>query len=709
MILEGRCDVWVPVVLQGTEGSALQQLSEQHGRFGLHCNEPPNAERSMKRVELPFHILKRLYLPPYPLPGRTVRETVEDSNVEKACLKREIKCVQVTRAKFRGVECSKRATPLLSSVQRSNAHPWLLAACAPRCRHVHPIPPQPTPTPTVDAVNKFKAFEAVFRVSCQQRGAQPYKPLLRLVQEGVATGGGGGASPCERVSLSGVGSAVVCAAAAALAGYPDTKHLCLVDCSLGDGGLAAISALLRASGGRWWRGSRLLTVQIQQCGREAAAATLQRPCDPHGPSGAAAVPEQFAAEAAARDTGGGPLDSSGGTEAGAPDGGQHQAEDAEAGPALEREPSTRAPSPPPVPTPSLGDGWQPLIASQPAASQGSSGGAAPSSLQRFPIQLSVAQAALRDRGPLPEELPSSVSRLRTPLQVRSSCMRATLPVADATPPTPTGTGSSSSSSTATCSSDGQHTESDSTSSSLTGIPDATSAVAPPCFGPAALKDLALALSVSGLKLSTLTFDFTQLGDAAVELLASGLQRCSGLTALSLRCCGIGPGGARALAAALTPPPPPPLAAAAVSSTTTTTTTTTTSSSSSAATAPAAPANHSRFRPPALALETPCSAAAGWGSSYTAGAQQQQQQASGPWLGPTLKSLSLSGNPIGGAGVLGLNALLRRAVALEALGLADVGLTDCDAIPLQGLVSALTTGCPAIAELDLDRNYIGGCL
>jgi uncharacterized protein YciW len=45
---------------------------------------------------------------------------------------------------------------------------------------------------------------------------------------------------------------------------------------------------------------------------------------------------------------------------------------------------------------------------------------------------------------------------------------------------------------------------------------------------------------------------------------------------------------------------------------------------------------------------------------------------------------------------------------QALALADVGLTGADAIALSGLVAALLAGCPAIAELDLRLNQLGGC-
>ena len=46
------------------------------------------------------------------------------------------------------------------------------------------------PILAVDAINQLRAFEAVFRVSCQQRGAPLYRPLLQQLQQLVEDGGG---------------------------------------------------------------------------------------------------------------------------------------------------------------------------------------------------------------------------------------------------------------------------------------------------------------------------------------------------------------------------------------------------------------------------------------------------------------------------------------------------------------------------------------
>jgi hypothetical protein len=161
----------------------------------------------------------------------------------------------------------------------------------------------------------------------------------------------------------------------------------------------------------------------------------------------------------------------------------------------------------------------------------------------------------------------------------------------------------------------------------------------PCFGGAAVRDLALALGVAGLPLTTLVLDFTCLGDEAAEALAPGLQRCAALKVLSLRGCGLSAAGASAVAGALTPP----LAAAAAGGSGSG------GSSSGAAAVAAVSAHHSRFRPPALAL----------GAGAAGGAP------AGPWRGHALTSLDLSHNPsIGGLGLLSVNALLRHTPSME---------------------------------------------
>ncbi len=81
------------------------------------------------------------------------------------------------------------------------------------------------------------------------------------------------------------------------------------------------------------------------------------------------------------------------------------------------------------------------------------------------------------------------------------------------------------------------------------------------------------------------------------------------------------------------------------------------------------------------------------------------------LPPQLSSLRLSGNPLGGAGLQALVLGLKDAAAgntLKELRLADIGVTEQDATPLQRLAYGLMDGtCPVLEVLDFDMNFIGG--
>jgi hypothetical protein len=172
--------------------------------------------------------------------------------------------------------------------------------------------------------------------------------------------------------------------------------------------------------------------------------------------------------------------------------------------------------------------------------------------------------------------------------------------------------------------------------------------------------------VTGLALTSLVLDFTWLGDEGLSLLAPGLQRCSTLTVLSLRGCGLSAAGARSLAVALTPPPPPAAALAAAAAVGGTFwsqprmgMTPGSDGDNSVAGGGTSATQHTRFRPPALDVALAVSAAA-----YGTPASEVIAKPRGPWRGPLLRSLVLSCNAIGAAGLLSLNALLRHETALE---------------------------------------------
>ncbi|GBF96280.1 hypothetical protein Rsub_09075 [Raphidocelis subcapitata] len=501
---------------------------------------------------------------------------------------------------------------------------------------------KPSPKAKAEALaqlSQLKAFEAVFRSSCQLQGAPPYRPLVRAVQEAIADGG---ATRVETVALEGpsVDAAVVRAVAEALAGYGGARRLLLTGCRLGDGGLAAVAALLRASGGPWWRGARLEALEIRETAEEGP------PSQP--PAAAGAAPAPGAAGLSAPATADGSAASGGG---GSGSGGGGDAAVAAATAEGAAGPQRDSTAPP--------------RASGSIASSTGGGKAASPDAAAFPIQLCIAAAAVRDRSPGPGELPPAVGRLRTPLQLRGTCMRAALLAAGHGCPQQQP--------------QQQPQPQQPQQQQQQQVPQHPR----PCFGGTAIKDLALALGVTALPLTTLVLDFTRLGDEAAELLAPGLQRCGALKVLSLRGCGLGAAGARAIAVALTPP----LAVA--------------HNGSAGSGAAAAAGHHSRFRPPALTLGI------GAADGAAGAAAAEGAEAAGPWRGPALTSLSLSHNPgIGGLGLLSINAMLRHSPSLEALGLADVGLTGDDAIALSGLASALLAGCPAIAELDLRFNQLG---
>jgi hypothetical protein len=168
------------------------------------------------------------------------------------------------------------------------------------------------PAEALAQLSQLKAFEAVFRSSCQLQGAPPYRPLLRAVQGAIADGGARG---CETVALEGPGvdAAVVRAAAEALAGYSGARRLSLTGCRPGDAGLSAVAALLRASGGPWWRGARLEVLEIRDTAQDGPSCPPAAAGTGSGPAAAAAGPETAGGRAAGASAGGG----SGGSDAAA--------------------------------------------------------------------------------------------------------------------------------------------------------------------------------------------------------------------------------------------------------------------------------------------------------------------------------------------------------------------------------------------------------
>jgi hypothetical protein len=87
------------------------------------------------------------------------------------------------------------------------------------------------------------------------------RPLVEALQRCVAE-----STPLTAVALSG---AAVCgphaqAVAECLAGYTAVVTLSFLNCSIGDMGVHALAALLRASSCHWWTGSRLQALEV--CG-----------------------------------------------------------------------------------------------------------------------------------------------------------------------------------------------------------------------------------------------------------------------------------------------------------------------------------------------------------------------------------------------------------------------------------------------------------
>eukprot|EP00775_Hariotina_reticulata_P003245 gene3245-biopygen4903 len=110
----------------------------------------------------------------------------------------------------------------------------------------------------------LKTFETTYKAACRHHGVPlAYKPLLLQLQECQEA-----SKPCTKVLLAGasVDRHVLSAVVDALAYYQPAKVLQCFGCNIGNEGIMAISALLKASAGRWWKGCKLNTLEIHSDG-----------------------------------------------------------------------------------------------------------------------------------------------------------------------------------------------------------------------------------------------------------------------------------------------------------------------------------------------------------------------------------------------------------------------------------------------------------
>jgi hypothetical protein len=295
-------------------------------------------------------------------------------------------------------------------------------------------------------------------------------------------------------------------------------------------GLAALAGLLKASGGQFWRGSRLTEIELCDDGAEGTpdpqpSVPLQPAAAPqNAPPGSSAEP---AASTATRLEGAG-ADSEPQASAACGSSAPASTQQSEAGSEGETPQQPKQPKPSPPLTAPAAACVAPVLASHGVSDCQMLQLTQRLSLQLQPQarQLTEEQQAFRTRRPMP-----AAGALCSP---HAPAAQQLLPAAAAAPKQQTAAAGDAAA--GIFGADGMLV-----SAGEAEVPQAMPGVGPVCgpaFSPAAVSDLSRALGVTGLQLASLTLDGSRLGDAGIAALATGISRwgwCGQLVYVALAC------------------------------------------------------------------------------------------------------------------------------------------------------------------------------
>lgn len=124
----------------------------------------------------------------------------------------------------------------------------------------------------VENEQQVRALVSAYTSAARASLSRPSAELVKKMEESVEKG-----KPLECVALSEpLGPAGAQAICDVLAGYPKCRNLQLWRCRLGDGGLDAVSTLLRAATRPWTRASQLRLLDIAHDGFTPPADSIVR-------------------------------------------------------------------------------------------------------------------------------------------------------------------------------------------------------------------------------------------------------------------------------------------------------------------------------------------------------------------------------------------------------------------------------------------------